>query len=55
VKVLSVDAKAKRIALSIKQLTTPASRPSSRPVTVAAKPASMNDKLAALSMKWKGI
>ena len=47
VKVLSVDIKAKRIAFSIKQLTAPPTRP-------AAKPATMNDKLAALSMKWKG-
>ena len=54
VKVLSVDTKAKRIALSIKQLTAPAARPAARPAPVAAKPASMNDKLAALSMKWKG-
>jgi uncharacterized protein len=55
VKVLSVDAKAKRIALSIKALTAPSARPSHKP---AAKPqptvpVSMNDKLAALSMKWK--
>jgi len=54
VKVLSVDAKAKRIALSIKQLTAPPARPAGRPAPVAAKPTSMNDKLAALSMKWKG-
>ncbi|MGA9071771.1 MAG: Tex family protein [Terracidiphilus sp.] len=54
VKVLSVDAKAKRIALSIKQLTAPPARSAARPAPVAAKPASMNDKLAALSMKWKG-
>jgi len=43
VKVLSVDIKAKRIAFSMKQLTAPPT-----------KPATMNDKLAALSMKWKG-
>jgi len=56
VKVLSVDAKAKRIALSIKQLTTPASRPGHKPAPKPqpAAPVSMNDKLAALSMKWKG-
>jgi uncharacterized protein len=54
VKVLSVDAKAKRIALSIKQLTAPPARPAARPTPVAPKPVSMNDKLAALSMKWKG-
>ncbi|HEY1254135.1 MAG TPA: Tex family protein [Terracidiphilus sp.] len=47
VKVLSVDIKAKRIAFSMKQLTAP-------PTRSAAKPATMNDKLAALSMKWKG-
>jgi uncharacterized protein len=54
VKVLSVDAKAKRIALSIKQLTAPVARSTQRTVPVAAKPATMNDKLAALSIKWKG-
>jgi protein Tex len=51
VKVLSVDTKAKRIALSIKALSAAAPR-------VAAKPApkpevTMNEKLAALSAKWK--
>jgi uncharacterized protein len=51
VKVISVDAKAKRIALSIKQLSAPSARPAPKP---AAKPEpSMNDKLAALSTKWK--
>jgi uncharacterized protein len=54
VKVLSVDAKAKRIALSIKQLTAPPARPAARPAPAAARPVSMNDKLAQLSMKWKG-
>jgi uncharacterized protein len=50
VKVLSVDAKARRIALSIKQLTAPAARPAAKP---AAKPQpTMNETLAALSMKW---
>jgi len=54
VKVLSVDTKAKRIALSIKQLTAPAPRP----VHKAEKPApktqpTMNEKLAFLSTKWK--
>jgi len=55
VKVLSVDAKAKRIALSIKQLTAPAAKSGPKPVPVAAKPkeVSMQDKLAALSNKWK--
>jgi uncharacterized protein len=51
VKVISVDAKAKRIALSIKQLSGPSTRPAMKP---AARPEqSMNDKLAALSTKWK--
>ena len=62
VKVLAVDTKAKRIALSIKQLTGPAARPATK---TAAKPTSkpdksapkpeptMDEKLAALSMKWK--
>ena len=54
VKVLAVDAKAKRIALSIKALMAPASRPA--PGTQAPPPApaqSMEAKLAALSTKWK--
>jgi uncharacterized protein len=51
VKVLGVDLKAKRIALSIKALTAASPRPAAKH---AAKPQpSMNDKLAALSMKWK--
>jgi uncharacterized protein len=54
VKVLSVDTKAKRIALSIKQLTAQVARPAAKSVPVAAKPDTMDDKLAALSMKWKG-
>jgi len=54
VKVLGVDAKARRIALSIKQLTTPAARPAGKPERPAAKPQpTMDEKLAALSMKWK--
>ena len=54
VKVLSVDTKAKRIALSIKQLTAPAARPASRSEKPAAKPQfTMDEKLAALSTKWK--
>ena len=66
VKVLTVDAKAKRIALSIKQLTAPAPgtgavlkqgrpapNPTQRPAPVVVKPVSMEDKLAALSNKWK--
>ena len=54
VQVLSADAKAKRIALSIKALTirsNPAKRQEQKP---AAKPQpSMEDKLAALSSRWK--
>jgi uncharacterized protein len=75
VKVLSVDAKAKRIALSIKALTAPSARPPGqavKPAKPASKasipfkaqvttkvqtthkaPASMDEKLAALSTKWK--
>ena len=57
--VLSVDTKAKRIALSIKALTAPAARPAAK---AAAKPtarptpkpeATLDEKLTALSMKWK--
>jgi uncharacterized protein len=53
VKVLSADAKTKRISLSIKALETPAApRPKSRPA--ANPPAlSMQDKLASLSSKWR--
>ena len=51
VKVLSVDTKAKRIALSIKALSAPAPRPKTSPEP---KPkATLDEKLAALSMKWK--
>ncbi|MGA2889393.1 MAG: Tex family protein [Terracidiphilus sp.] len=51
VKVLSIDLKAKRIALSIKALSAIAPRPIARP---APKPeATLDEKLAALSMKWK--
>ena len=54
VKVLSVDAKAKRIALSIKQLSSPAPKPARRPEKPLPKPQpTMDEKLAALSMKWK--
>jgi len=54
IKVLSTDAKTKRIALSIKALQDPIAKPkqaNSRP----AKPAelSMQDKLTMLSSKWK--
>lgn len=65
VKVLSADAKTKRIALSIKALQEPAprggkptgkpsARPDARPAKPAAKPAAtMEDKLASLSSKWR--
>ena len=55
IKVLSVDTKTRRIALSIKALTAPAPRPAARPADKpAAKPQpTMDEKLAALSMKWK--
>ena len=58
VKVLGVDAKAKRIALSIKQLSAPTGRPAAKSAAKPEKPASkpqptMDEKLAALSMKWK--
>jgi uncharacterized protein len=55
VKVLGVDEKARRIALSIKALTAPPARPAARSGKAAQAPTiTMNDKLAALSMKWKG-
>ncbi len=54
VKVLSVDTKTKRIALSMKALMEPAARPVPKPNTPAPKPqATINEKLATLSMKWK--
>ncbi len=54
VKVLTVDAKAKRIALSIKALTAHPSRPAAQHSKPAAKSQpTMDEKLAALSMKWK--
>jgi len=54
VKVLTVDARAKRIALSIKQLSAPSPRPQAKPEKPVAKPQpTMDEKLAALSMKWK--
>jgi uncharacterized protein len=49
VKVLSVDTKAKRIALSIKAISAPTPRPIARPAPKP--PASLDEKLAALSMK----
>ena len=63
VKVLTVDLKAKRIALSIKQLSAPAVKPVGKPAPkqdsrpapklVPKAPQSMDEKLAALSNKWK--
>jgi uncharacterized protein len=59
--VLSVDTKAKRIALSIKQLSAPSPRPAAKPEKAVARPEkptagpqpTINEKLAALSAKWK--
>jgi uncharacterized protein len=51
VKVLSVDIKAKRIALSIKALAAPGPRSEKRPIPKAEP--TYQDKLAALSSKWK--
>ncbi len=55
VMVLNVDAKAKRIALSIKALSAPAPRPAAKSAArPAPKPeATLDEKLIALSMKWK--
>jgi uncharacterized protein len=54
VKVLSVDMKAKRIALSIKALSTPAVRAVPKREKAAQKPeATMDQKLATLSTKWR--
>jgi protein Tex len=47
VKVLSADTKTRRIALSIKALLEPSSRPAPTPQ------ATMNEKLATLSTRWK--
>jgi protein Tex len=52
VKVLQVDAKAKRIGLSIKALAAPASRSVPKKQTPA-PPATFDAGLAALSMKWR--
>ena len=52
VKVLSADTKTKRISLSIKALMVPAAKPAPKK-QAPPPPASMNDKLAALSAKWK--
>jgi uncharacterized protein len=52
-KVLSADAKTKRISLSLKALQTPsAAQPKHRPKTEPTA-ISMQDKLAALSSKWR--
>jgi uncharacterized protein len=59
VKVLSADAKTKRIALSIKALQAPAAggqgapRPGKPKQSPKPAPASMDEKLAALSSKWR--
>jgi uncharacterized protein len=57
VKVLSADAKTKRISLSMKALMEPAARPAAKqaPAKKAATtpPATLDEKLAALSTKWK--
>jgi uncharacterized protein len=52
VKVLSVDTKAKRIGLSIKALAAPAARPAPKKQETAPA-ATLDDKLAALSTKWR--
>ncbi|MDR3741170.1 MAG: Tex family protein [Terracidiphilus sp.] len=54
VKVLTVDLKAKRIALSIKALMPPSGRgPAPTKPTTTKPPATLNEKLAALNSKWK--
>ncbi|MFP5277910.1 MAG: Tex family protein [Acidobacteriota bacterium] len=53
VKVLTVDAKAKRIGLSIKALMAPAGRPAPKKQQAPPPPQTMEDKLAALSTKWR--
>ena len=53
VKVLTVDITAKRIGLSMKALMAPASRLAPNKQAAPA-PASVQDKLAALSAKWNG-
>jgi uncharacterized protein len=54
VKVLSADTRTKRISLSIKALLEPSARPAPRPEKAASKPQpTLNEKLSALSMKWK--
>ncbi len=54
VKVLSADTKTRRIALSIKALLEPSPRPAARPNKAAPRPQpTLDEKLSALSMKWK--
>jgi uncharacterized protein len=54
VKVISADTKTKRIALSMKALLDPSPRPAAKANKPEPKPqASLNEKLAALSTKWK--
>jgi uncharacterized protein len=52
VKVLSVDTKARRIALSIKALTAVGARPAPKKQGISPA-ASLDDQLARLSVKWK--
>jgi uncharacterized protein len=55
VQVLSADAKAKRIALSMKALTSKGSAPKQQkgPAKNEKPTPSMDDRLAALSNRWK--
>jgi protein Tex len=53
VKVLSADAKTKRISLSMKALMEPAGRLVSKPKQTLKPQPSLNEKLAALSAKWR--
>jgi len=52
VKVLSVDTKSKRIGLSIKALSASAPRPAPKK-QMPPPPATLDDKLQALSLKWR--
>jgi protein Tex len=54
VKVLSADTKTKRISLSIKALLEPSARSTPKPEKTVPKPQpTLNEKLSALSTKWK--
>jgi uncharacterized protein len=53
VKVLSVDTKTKRIALSMKALMAPAPQRGPRPQAPPKAAPSMDDKIAMLANKWK--